>query len=291
MASKTETYRSLPDKRCNSIANYICDLPYTHEVIENEILPSIIQWLYHNYVNIETTCFIISSITNINKHQKLIDDIYNEHIPPITFKSNLQKFLSTQEYVGLEKQIEPRKTEGKSTGSIDDYTNIVTNFKTKQVLQEKITYKKDGSTDSKFTPIIDAVPYQLIVYDSPLLDQPRTFKITWDSPYTNRKFTTAGESSGATIKEIENYLVDAGFSHSPKLVAGALSCMINSLIKDGFADIKSTVDNLGVYYDIQNDKVTVVKLDFTELTAKEFIKGHKTLTELTKYYQDNLYCK
>ncbi len=288
MASKTETYRSLPDKRCNSIANYICDLPYTHEVIENEILPSIIQWLYHNYVNIETTCFIISSITNINKHQKLINDIYNEHIPPITFKSNLQKFLSTQEYVGLEKQIEPRKTEGKSTGSIDDYTNIVTNFKTKQVLQEKITYKKDGSTDSKFTPIIEAVPYQLIVYDSPLLDQPRTFKITWDSPYTNRKFVTAGESSGATIKEIENYLVDAGFSHSPKLVAGALSCMINSLIKDGFADIKSTVDNLGVYYDIQNDKVTVVKLDFTELTAKEFIKGHKTLTELTKYYQDNL---
>lgn len=288
MASKTETYRSLPDKRCNSIAKYICDLPYTLEVIENEILPSIIQWLYHNYVNIETTCFIISSITNINNHQKLIDDIYNEHIPPIAFKSNLQKFLTTPEYTGLEKQIEPRKTEGKSTGSIDDYTNIITNFKTKQVLQEKITYKKDGSTDSKFTPIIEAVPYQLTVYDSPLLDQPRTFKITWDSPYTSRKFITAGESTGATIKEIENYLVDAGFSHSPKQVAGALSCMINSLIKDGFADIKSTIDNPGVYYDIQNDKVTVVKLDFTQLTAKEFIKGHKTLTDLTQYYQDNL---
>lgn len=290
MASKTvDTYRSLPDKRVNKIVDYISNLPYTLEVIEQEILPSIIQWLYNNYVNIETTCLIISSITNINKHQTFIDDIYNEHIPPITYKSHLQKFLTSNEYHDLEKLVEPRKTSGKITGSIDDTTDIITNFKLKQVIQRKTIYGRDGKiATEKFTPIIEAVPYKLVVYDSPLLDQPRTFRIVWDSPFTSRKFVTAGESNGATIKEIENYLVDAGFSHSPKQVAGALSCMINSLIREDYAEIKTSIDNPGVYYDINNDKITVVNLDFEKVTNREFIKAHKTLMDLTRYYQDNL---
>ena len=288
MTQVDETYRNLSEKRINKIKKFIDTLDYPESVKEEKILPYIAQWLYNNYVAIESTCLIISEIINIEHIQEQINDIYDAVIPPLPCKSHLQKLLSHDEYFELEKLLEPREKSGTITGEIDDNTHIVTNFKTKQVLQEKITYKRDGTTDSKFTPIIEAVPYKLIVYDSPLLDQPRTFKIVWDSNFTNRKFVTAGESSGATIKEIENYLVDTGFSHNPRQVAGAISCMINSLIHDGFADIKTTIDNPGIYYDANTDKVTVVKLNFDELTSKEALKCHKTLMALAEYFKDNL---
>ena len=64
--------------------------------------------------------------------------------------------------------------------------------------------------------------------------------------------------------------------------------MINSLIKDELAEIKTDIDNEGVYYDTTHDKLTVVKLDFTELTSKESLKAHKTLIELSEFFKDNL---
>ena len=283
-----ETYRNLSDKRVGKITTFLKDIDYSESVKEEKILPYVAQWLYNNYVAIESTCLIISEIINIENIQGEIDDIYDAIIPPLPCKSHLQKLLTSEEYFELEKLLEPREKSGTVTGEIDDTTFIVTNFKTKQVLQEKISYKRDGTTDSKFIPIIEAVPYKLVVYDSPLLDQPRTFKIVWDSNFTNRKFVTAGESSGATIKEIETYLIDTGFSHNPRQVAGAVSCMINSLINDGFADIKTTIDNMGVYYDANTDKITVVKINFDELTSREALKCHKTLMALADYFKDNL---
>ena len=287
MTQVDETYRNLTDKRIEKITKYLDDLNYP-ESVKEQILLNVAQWLYNNYVSIESTCLIISNITNIEPIQEQINNIYDELIPPMPAKSELQKTLKSDEFFNLEKLLEPREKMGTVTGEIDDYTNIITNFKSKQILQEKISYKRDGTTDSKFTPIIEAVPFKLIVYDSPLLDQPRTFKIIWDSEFTERKFVTAGESSGATIKEIENYLVDAGFSHNPRQVQGAVSCMINSLIKDGFAEIKTDIDNPGVYYDSNTDKITVVKLEFEEVTRKEALKVHKTLTNLSTFFDDNL---
>ena len=282
-----DTFKNLTDKRIDKIIQFIEELNYPNSVNENQVLPYIAQWLFDNKVSIESTCLIISTIINIDVLQEKIDNIYDEVIPPLPAKSHLQEFLSEENYEQLEKLLDPPKKET-SKGEIDDYTNIITNFVTKQVLQEKISFTRKGEKDSKFTPVIEAVPFQLIVYDSPLLDQPRTFKIVWDSPYTNRKFVTAGESSGATIKEISNYLIDAGFSHNPRLIEGAVSCMINSMIKDDLAEIKTDIDNAGVYYDDSNDKVTVVKLEFNELTRKEALKAHKTLMDLSKFFEDNL---
>lgn len=286
--TQVDTYRNLTDKRIDKIVQFLDNLDYPDTVKEKEILPYIAQWLYDNYVSMESTCLIISHIINIEHIEDEIKDIYKAIIPPLPVKSHLQKQLTTNEYFELEKLMEPRDKLGTVSGEIDENTHIITNFKTKQVLQEKITFLKNGKTDSKFTPIIEAVPYKLIVYDSPLLDQPRTFKIVWDSNFTSRKFTTAGESSGATIKEIENYLVDAGFSHNPRQVAGAVSCMINSLIEDKFAEIKTDIDNPGVYYDINSDKITVVKLNFDSVTNKEALKVDETLTALKEYFNDNL---
>ena len=282
----SESYRGLSDKRIEKITNLLKELPYTTKELDREILPYIAQWLYDNYVNIESTCLIISTITNINRLQDTIDNIY-QGIVSIPARSRLQEFLTKDEYAKVEDVIEPRKTEGVIKGEVNDETNIKVNFKTKKVYQEKIIKTKKG-IDTKDTPVIEAVPHKLIVYDSPLLDQPRSFKIIWASNVTNRNFVTAGESTGATIQEIEQYLINAGFSHSPRLVSGALSCMINTMISKNMAEIKTDIDNPGFYYDTTNDKITAVKRIVAIPTREEMAKATKVLHELTHFFKDNL---
>ena len=284
-AASTETYRNLSDNRINKIITFLSELPYSEEQKTNEIVLYIAQWLYDNYVNIESACSIISSVININPIENEIQKIYDGITAPLPAKSHLQKVLTHKEFVELKKLIEPRRYVDVVEGKIDDSTNIITNFKFKQVLQEKVSFKRNGETDSKFTPVIEAVPHELIVYDPLLLDQPRSFKIKWTSNVSDKMFTTSGEGSGATINEISNYLIDAGFSHNPKLVAGAVSCMINSMIENQLAVIKQDIDNPGVYYNIENDKITVIKKNLRVPTREEMDKTAKTLNELSKFYK------
>lgn len=284
--ASNESYRGLSDKRVNKIVNTLKELPYTEKELDKAILPYISQWLYDNYVNIESTCLILSTITNINRLQDQIDNIY-QGIITLPARSKLQDFLTKEEYNSVEEVIEPRKTEGTIKGEINEDTNIKVNFKTKRIYQEKIINTKKG-IDTKDTPVIEAVPYKLIVYDSPLLDQPRTFKIVWTSNVTSRNFVTAGESTGATIQEIEQYLINAGFSHSPRLVSGALSCTINTMIQKEMAEIKEDIDNPGFYYNPDNDKITAVKRPCTVPTKLELAKAAKVLDGLTHFFSDNI---
>ena len=283
-ASNSE-YRSLSDSRINKITDYLKNLPYSEEEQTKDILPYIAQWLYDNYVNIESTCSIISSIININSLEDQITAMYDAILPPLPAKSHLQKVLTASEFKELKTIIEPRKYNGTVEGKIDDNTNIITNFNFKQVLQEKVTFKRNGESDSKFTPVIEAVPRELIVYDPLLLDQPRSFKITWTSQFSDKNFTTAGEGNGATINDITNYLIDAGYSHNPRLVNGAVSCMINSMIEAGLATVKQDIDNPGVYYNVEDDTVTVIKKSLRVPTREEMAQTARVLYELVPYYK------
>ena len=284
--ASNESYRSLKQGRIDKIINTLKELPYTEKELDRAILPYIAQWLYDNYVNLESTCLIISTVTNINRLHDQIDNIY-KGIITLPARSKLQDFLTKEEYNKVESVIEPRKTEGTIKGEINEETNIKVNFKTKRIYQEKIIKTKKG-LDTKDTPVIEAVPHELIVYDSPLLDQPRTFKIIWTSNVTSRNFVTAGDSTGATIQEIEQYLINAGFSHSPRLVSQALSCTINTMIQKGMATIKEDIDNPGFYYNPDNDKITPVKRICTVPSKEEMVKAVNTLKELAVFFKDNL---
>ena len=65
----SESYRGLSDKRVEKIVNTLNDLPYTEKELDTQVLPCVAQWLYDNYVNVESTCLVISTVTNINRLQ------------------------------------------------------------------------------------------------------------------------------------------------------------------------------------------------------------------------------
>ena len=277
---KKAGYRNLKKETCDNIIKVIRELPYNDIETDNEILPYIIQWLFDIYIDYESTCYIISQITNINRLQNTIDDIYNRHRIPLTHKTHLTEYLTKNEYNTLTQAIEPREKDGSIEGEIDDETSLTINYNLQRIYQVREAKTKKGK--DKITPVIEAVPEKLEVIDTLLLDQPRTFKIWWKSKLSERIFVTAGEGNGATIPEI-----NAGFSHSPRLVAGALSCMINTLIEKKIAVIKQDIDNPGFYYDIHKDKALVVKKDITAPSSKEILSCIKILEELKQFFKDN----
>jgi len=283
---KNIDYRNISKDTCDEIIKTLNNLPYTEEDKDKQILPYLAQWLYDEYVNIESTCYIISNVTNITRLQDRINNIYNKSVPPLPWKTHLTSFLNNAEFSQLENVVSPRRMSGIIKGEIDANTNVLVNFNLKQIYQEKISKSKD--IPNKLTPVIEAVPQKLEVIDTLLLEQPRTFKIWWKSNVTERVFVTAGEGTGATISEIEQYLINAGFSHSPRLVAGALSCTINSLIKNNMAIIKQDIDNPGFYYDANEDKAIIVKKDFSMPTTTEIKSCIQTLNNLTIFFKGNL---
>lgn len=159
------------------------------------------------------------------------------------------------------------------------------NFKTCEIYQEKESRQKEGHPT--ITTVLKCVPKELIVYDTILLDQPRSFKITWESRLSTRPFTIAGEAGGATVKEIEEYLINAGWSSSPRLVAGAVSATINSFIKNGLAVVQKDIDNPGFYYDDEHDRIITIKKEVREPSQAELLEAVKVLNQLGDVFKNN----
>lgn len=284
-ASTEEQYTQLSEGKVKSIVALLKKWKYTSSEFRVRICPYLAQWLYSQGVAIESTCLIISEVINVDTIQDTIDEIYRGEFPPIA-KSTLSEYLKPNEYDSLEKLIEAREL-STVTGEIDENTEIITNFKVKQVIQSKTKHYASGKVDTTLTPMVEAVPTALVVYDSPITEQGRTFLTTWTSKHSKRNFTIAGENGGATIQEICDYIRGAGFTYAPRTVDVVIACMINSLIDCGFADIKTDIDNKGIYFDKSAEKLIPVKLDFDEVTDDEIRNTINTLNELHEYFKSN----
>lgn len=279
-------FTNFSDSRIEEIVSAIKDLSCSDSELEEEVCPYVAQWLYELGITIESTCLIISSIINIENIQSTIDKVYNGEFPPLP-KTHLYGFLGKKKYLSLEKVIEKNITIQSITGELDDNTDVITNFELKQVLQMKTKHYANGNSQELFIPVIEAVPTSLTIYDSPITEQSRTFKTVWESNYSNRKFQVVGESAGASIQEIADYLKNAGFSYNPKLLEVTLACMINSLIDNGFADVKTTIDNRGIYFDRENERLIPVKVEFFKIEPEEMKKCADLLNELATFFEDN----
>lgn len=287
VASEKE-YNNLQDDHIESIVKVLKSFKYSDKDFEDNICPPLVQWLHDNLVTIESTCVIISSIIDIGKIQKLIDEIYNPNtlLPPFAL-SKLRKFLSKEDFDRLESVIMVKELKGVIEDWIDNTTSIQTNFTDKCVHHIVHRRTKDNKPDNKISYAINAVPTELIVYDNPTTDLPRSFKITFESMSSNRKWTIDSEYGGASIKEISQQLINAGYCPSPKLVESAVTCMINSMIQEDMAIIKTDIDNLGVYYTPTEEAVSVVDLDYDEPSDEDKYDAIDVLSDVHYFYTDN----
>jgi len=262
------------------IISYLHSLNYSKDDFKEFILLPLAQWLHDEGFSIEDTGFILTSIVNVD--ETILNDIYDENSFALYDKSELATFLKQEEYENLESILNPIEKINGFSYEINSDEKIKVDFINKRVYHVREYQTGKGETNVKSTPVIEAVPHELVVYDSDFVET-RTFSITWKSKYSNRLFLTQSENGGATIKEIESMLINAGYSHNKKLMSDVLSTTINGMIDKKRAIIKDTIDNKGVYY--YHDKILVVKLDVTQPNTDEIKSAINLLEELHRAYK------
>ena len=64
------------------------------------------------------------------------------------------------------------------------------------------------------------------------------------------------------------------------MLGDVISAMINCMIDEGLAEMKDTIDNKGIYYNIESDTLLVVKLNTSKPSKEEILHGISILNEL-----------
>lgn len=279
--SQIKDKASNEDSQVDRIINYLHNLDYSEDDFKEFICLPLAQWLHDEGFSIENTGLIITSLANID--ESALEDIYDENVFSLYNKADLITHLSQKDYEGLENIIKPIKKINTFSVDISEDKHIRVDFLNKRIFHVQDYQTPKGDVNSKQTPIIEAIPSELIVYDSEFTEGTRSFKITWKSQYSTRSFVTASENGGANIKETETALINAGYSFNKKLMSDTLSAVINGMIENGLAIIKDTIDNKGVYY--SNGKILVVKLDVSTPSQEELQKAAEVLNDLKESYQ------
>nr|WP_302577884.1 hypothetical protein [Methanobrevibacter arboriphilus] len=164
---------------------------------------------------------------------------------------------------------------------------VVINFKKQQILREQTNIKNKRNL-SKYYTVIEAIPDKVIVYDTLLVDEPRSFEIFWKTPFSKKITRTGGEIGGGGITEIESLLEDIGLCPNPRLLKGTISTVINTYIKHNLAIIKDKVEYPGFFYDEEKDKLINIKYDIEEPTKEELLEAVKVIDDLKPFYKDEL---
>ena len=161
---------------------------------------------------------------------------------------------------------------------------ILINSKTKKVVNEQ-TYVVNKKNLSKYTTVIEAYPKEVIVYDSPLTDEPRTFEIKWDSKLSNRIITTGGEIGGGSVSEIESQLNEAAYCPNPRYLKGSVSSVISAYIKNNLATIKKEVEYPGFFYDNADKELLAIKYNLVKPNPKDLKLAVSILEDLVKHFK------
>lgn len=161
--------------------------------------------------------------------------------------------------------------------SVGTKKKVVLNQKAQTV--DYVFYDMNGNSYRDI--VINAYPQTIIIHDSPLNDIGRTFSIRWISKTSQRVFDTNRQ----TIKEIETYLEDAGWVITPRRLKGILAAVISIAVTYDLATIKNEIDNPGVYFDKNTEKIKLINYNVHEPTQNEVENALDLINQLADFFK------
>jgi hypothetical protein len=164
---------------------------------------------------------------------------------------------------------------GTDTLVVADPTRNVTYYETVVIKNDK-----DYSRQKK---VIDACPSNVIVYDSPLAEEPRKFEITWKSPVKKSLLKTGPD----LLEDIKNDLIRDGYVTANRLINDVLPGLMNTYIRSGLAEIKTDIETPGFFHNPTTNEIVGVKYDISDPPHEELKQALQTLEDLAKWYKGN----
>ena len=283
--SLTQTLTEIKPELTDTLLRQIISEMFTQEV-DPETCEDIIRPLCENLVNNPDfeTMFDWADINTYLNNIYSLEDKPNTGLDGISFllSRNYDEAETTMFNRRLKKALAPYGTKKVYREKTGTNTSIILNQKL-EIIQYEWDNGKKG--ERNIETVINAYPQEVIIHDSPLDDIGRTFTIRWVSKTSSRVF----ETNRKTIKEIEQYLEEAGWVITPRRLKGTLAAVIQISVKYKLAQMHNEIDNPGVYWDKTNEELKIIHLDVDEPSQDEvnealnvidllapFFKGHET---------------
>ena len=283
--SLTQTLTEIKPELTDTLLRQIISEMFTQEV-DPETCEDIIRPLCENLVNNPDfeTMFDWADINTYLNNIYSLEDKPNTGLDGVSFllSRNYDEAETTMFNRRLKKALAPYGTKKVYREKTGTNTSIILNQKL-EIIQYEWDNGKKG--ERNLETVINAYPQEVIIHDSPLDDIGRTFTIRWVSKTSSRVF----ETNRKTIKEIEQYLEEAGWVITPRRLKGTLAAVIQIAVKYKLAQIHNEIDNPGVYWDKTNEELKIIRLDVDEPSQDEvnealnvidllapFFKGHET---------------
>lgn len=281
----TQTLTEIKPELTDTLLRQIISEMFTQEV-DPETCEDIIRPLCENLVNNPDfeTMFDWADINTYLNNIYSLEDKPNTGLDGVSFllSRNYDEAETTMFNRRLKKALAPYGTKKVYREKTGTNTSIILNQKL-EIIQYEWDNGKKG--ERNLETVINAYPQEVIIHDSPLDDIGRTFTIRWVSKTSSRVF----ETNRKTIKEIEQYLEEAGWVITPRRLKGTLAAVIQIAVKYKLAQIHNEIDNPGVYWDKTNEELKIIRLDVDEPSQDEvkealnvidllapFFKGHET---------------
>ena len=283
--SLTQTLTEIKPELTDTLLRQIISEMFTQEV-DPETCEDIIRPLCENLVNNPDfeTMFDWADINTYLNNIYSLDDKPNTGLDGVSFllSRNYDEAETTMFNRRLKKALAPYGTKKVYREKTGTNTSIILNQKL-EIIQYEWDNGKKG--ERNIETVINAYPQEVIIHDSPLDDIGRTFTIRWVSKTSSRVF----ETNRKTIKEIEQYLEEAGWVITPRRLKGTLAAVIQIAVKYKLAQMHNEIDNPGIYWDKTNEELKIIHLDVDEPSQDEvnealnvidllapFFKGHET---------------
>lgn len=281
----TQTLTEIKPELTDTLLRQIISEMFTQEV-DPETCEDIIRPLCENLVNNPDfeTMFDWADINTYLNNIYSLEDKPNTGLDGVSFllSRNYDEAETTMFNRRLKKALAPYGTKKVYREKTGTNTSIILNQKL-EIIQYEWDNGKKG--ERNIETVINAYPQEVIIHDSPLDDIGRTFTIRWVSKTSSRVF----ETNRKTIKEIEQYLEEAGWVITPRRLKGTLAAVIQIAVKYKLAQMHNEIDNPGVYWDKTNEELKIIHLDVDEPSQDEldealnvidllapFFKGHET---------------
>ena len=283
--SLTQTLTEIKPELTDTLLRQIISEMFTQEV-DPETCEDIVRPLCENLVNNPDfeTMFDWADINTYLNNIYSLEDKPNTGLDGVSFllSRNYDEAETTMFNRRLKKALAPYGTKKVYREKTGTNTSIILNQKL-EIIQYEWDNGKKG--ERNIETVINAYPQEVIIHDSPLDDIGRTFTIRWVSKTSSRVF----ETNRKTIKEIEQYLEEAGWVITPRRLKGTLAAVIQIAVKYKLAQMHNEIDNPGVYWDKTNEELKIIHLDVDEPSQDEveealnvidllapFFKGHET---------------
>jgi hypothetical protein len=170
----------------------------------------------------------------------------------------------------------------KIVGSLGTDTLVIADPKRKTVNYKTVVIKNDKDY-SRQKKVIDAYPSEVIVYDSPIAEEPRKFEITWKSKIKKSVLKTGPD----LLEDIKNDLIRDGYVTANRLVNDVLPALMNTYIRQELAEIKTDIETPGFFRNPSSNEIITVKYDISDPNNDDLKQALRTLEELAKWYTGN----